>query len=47
MECMFENRCNDCDFDGWEVKVTLLNSMVAQVLLYGVEVWGGTISRNT
>ena len=28
----------------WEVRVLLFDSMVVQALLYGVEVWGGTIS---
>ena len=34
------------DTCGWEVKLMLFNVMVTQVLLYGVEVKGGTISRN-
>ena len=43
---MLENQCNQSDTRGWEVKLMLFNAMVTQVLLYGVEVWGGTISRN-
>ena len=41
---MFENQYNQCDTRGWEVRLILFNAMVVQVLLYGAEVWGGTIS---
>ena len=41
-----ENQCNQSDTCGWEVKLMLFNAMVTQVLLYGVEVRGGTISLN-
>ena len=41
---MFENQYNQSDTRGWEVRLMLFNAMVVQVLLYGVEVWGGTIS---
>ena len=40
---MLENKCNQSDTHGWEVKLVLFNAMVTQVLLYGVEVWGDTI----
>ena len=43
---MLENKCNQSDTHGWEVKLVLFNAMVTQVLLYGVEVWGDTISLN-
>ena len=43
---MLENKCNRSDTHGWEVKLMLCNAIVTQVLLYGVEVWGGTISLN-
>ena len=43
---LLENQCNQSDACGWEVKLMLFNAMVTQVLLYGVEVWGGTISLN-
>ena len=43
---MPENKCNQSDTHGWEVKQMLFNSMVTWVLLYGVEVWRGTISLN-
>ena len=42
---MLENKCNESDTQ-WEVKLMLFNSMVTQVLLYGVQVWEGTISLN-
>ena len=42
---MFENQCNTSDTGGWEVKLMLFNAMVILVLLYGVEMWGGTISQ--
>ena len=38
---LLENQCNQSDTCGWEVKLMLFNAMVTQVLLYGVEVWGG------
>ena len=43
---MLENQCNQSYTRGWEVKLMLFNAMVTQVLLYGVEVLGGTISCN-
>ena len=42
---MFEDQCNQSDIQGW-VRLMLLNVMVVQVLLYRVEVWGGTVSRS-
>ena len=39
---MFENQYNQCDTRGWEVRLMLFRTMVVQVLLYEVEVWGGT-----
>ena len=38
---MPENKCNQSDTHGWEVKLMLFNAMITQVLLYG-----GTISLN-
>ena len=43
---MLEKQCKQSDTHGWEVRSMLFNAMVAQVLLYGVEVWGGTIPLN-
>ena len=43
---MLENKCNRSDTHGWDVKLMLFNAMVTLVLLYGVEVWGDTISLN-
>ena len=42
--CMFENQCNKSDTRWREVRLMLFNNMVIQVLLYRVEVQGGTIS---
>ena len=43
---MLENKCNQSDTHRWEVKLMLFNVMVTRVFLYGIEVWGGTISLN-
>ena len=43
---MLENKCNQSDTHGWEMKLVLFNEMVTQVLLHGVEVWRRTISLN-
>ena len=43
---MLENKCNQSDTHGWEVKLMLFNAMITQVLFYRVEVQGGTISLN-
>ena len=40
---MIEHQCNQSDTQGWEVRLMLFNAIVVQVLLYGVEVLGGTI----
>ena len=39
---MSEKQCTQSNTQGWEVRLMLFNAM--QVLLYRVEVWGGTIS---
>ena len=31
---------------GWEIELMLYSAIVTQVLLYGVEVWGGVVSLN-
>ena len=41
---LLEKQCNQSDTCGWEVKLLLFNAMITQLLLYGVEVWGDTIS---
>ena len=43
---MLENKCKLSDAHGWQVKLMLFNTMVTQVLLYGSEVQGDTISFN-
>ena len=32
------------DTRGWKVRLMLFNAMMVKLLLYGVEMWGGTIS---
>ena len=43
---MFEKQCNQCNTLVWEVRLMLLNVMVVQELLYGVEVLGDPMSLN-
>ena len=45
--CMFENQCNRCNTLLLEVELMLFNAMVVQELLYGVYLWGGTISLSS
>ena len=40
---MFKNQCNQSDTEEWKTGL-MFNAMVVQVLSYGVEVQGGTIS---
>ena len=41
---MFENQSNQSEAQGWEVRLMLFKAMVIELLLYGVEMWGGSIS---
>ena len=43
----FENTCNLGDIKCWVLKKYLFNTLVTPVLLYGVEVWGGSIPKST
>ena len=42
-----ENQCNQTDTQGWELRLMPFNSMVVQLLLYDMEVWGSTISLSS
>ena len=43
----FENMCNVGEIKCWALKKYLFDALVTPVLLYGVEVWGGSISKST
>ena len=43
----FENICNGGEITCWVLKKYLFVTLVLPVLLYGVEVWGGSISKST
>lgn len=43
----FENMCNVGDIKCLALKKYLFDTLVTPVLLYGVEVWGGSISKTT
>ena len=43
----FENTCNHGDIKCWVLKKYLFDTLVTSVLLYGVEVWGGSIPKST
>ncbi|MCO5583232.1 hypothetical protein L7F22_037140 [Adiantum nelumboides] len=43
----FENMCNAEEIKCWALKKYLFDTLVLPVLLYGVEVWGGSISKST
>ena len=43
----FENTCNHGDIKCWVLKKYLFDTLVTPVLLYGVEVWGGSIPKST
>ena len=42
----FENTCNHGDIKCWVLKKYLFDTLVTSVLLYGVEVWGGSIPKS-
>ena len=43
----FENTCDRGDIKCWVLKKYLFDTLVTPVLLYGVEVWGGSIPNST
>ena len=43
----FENMCNVGEIKCWAHKKYLFDALVTPVLLYEVEVWGGSISKST
>ncbi|RYA37889.1 hypothetical protein DD603_24155, partial [Enterobacter cloacae complex sp. 2DZ2F2B] len=43
----FENMCNAGEIKCWALKKYLFDTLVTPVLLYGVEVWGGSIGKST
>ncbi|MCO5615003.1 hypothetical protein L7F22_069290 [Adiantum nelumboides] len=43
----FENMCNVGEIKCWTLKKYLFDTLVTPVLLDGVEVWGGSISKST
>ena len=44
---VFENTCNHGDIKCSVLKKYLFDTLVTPVLLYGVEVWGGSIPKST
>ena len=45
--CQFENDCSHTDTKCWKIRCILFDAYVLQTILYGVEVWGGSISLST
>ena len=43
----FENTCNRGDIKCWILKKYLFDTLVTPMLLYGWEVWGGSILKST
>ena len=46
MYYMLETICNQKDIHNWKVKTVLFEAYVMQTMLYGIEVWGGSISSS-
>ena len=42
---MLETACNHKDINSWKVKCILFEAYVMQTMLYGIEMWGGSISN--
>ena len=42
----FENMCRQADIQSWNLKKYLFDTLVTPVILYGVEVWGGSLSKD-
>ena len=43
----FENMCKQSTIQRWEIKAMVFEACVVQTILYGVEVWGASISAST
>ena len=43
---MLETICSQKDIHSWKVKTVLFEAYVMQTVLYGIEVWGGSISSS-
>ena len=43
----FENMCKQIVTKRWEIKAMVFETCVVKTLLYGVEVWGASISTST
>ena len=43
----FENMCKQSVTKRWEIKAMVFKTCVVKTLLYGVEVWGASISTST
>ena len=46
MYYMLENICNQKDIHRWKVKIVPFEAYVMQTMLYGIKVWGGSISSS-
>ena len=44
MHYMLETICNQKDINSWKARYILFEAYVMQTMLYGVEMWGGSIS---
>ena len=42
----FENMCREAEIQSWHLKKYLFDTLVTPVILYGVEVWGGSLSKD-
>ena len=42
----FENMCRQAGIQSWNLKKYLFDTLVTPVILYGVEVWGGSLSKD-
>ena len=45
MYYMLETICTQRDINSWKVKTVLFEAYVLQTMLYGIEVWGGSITN--
>ena len=44
MHYMMETICNHKDINSWKVRCIMFEAFVMQTMMYGVEMWGGSIS---